>query len=153
MIKVNISNTNKNRPIQASEIKRLALFTLGKVYRKRTGNINIVFLSDTGIKRLNRRFKKRDRATDVLCFCFDQGGMRFEDAGCEVTADIYISTDTAFSNASRYRNHFKKEIYLYVIHGILHMCGYTDGKPTARKKMVRKQEELLEQYETKKLYR
>lgn len=95
--------------------------------RKRS--INILFLDDKGIRRLNRKFKNRRAATDVLAF---------------ETGDIAISVDTAGKNAKRFGTGISDELKLYIIHGILHLSGYDDTLSGDRKKMRKKEKELLD---------
>ena len=132
MAKIKVSNLNKNRRIILSDIKKLASFVAHRRCKKKNIEINIVFLSDAGIKKLNRKYKHRDRATDVLCFCLFEG-MPFEKRERVPSADIYISSERAFLNAKRFNTSFKKEIYLYVIHGILHASGLRDSMVKERK--------------------
>jgi len=82
------------------------------------------------MKRLNRRYRKSDRGTDVLAF---------------ETGDIIISIDAAHRQAKGFGSTPSRELKLYLIHGILHLLGYDDEKGLAqRKRMTKRQEELLE---------
>jgi len=54
-----------------------------------------------------------------------------------------ISTQTARREAVRRKEPVQKELDLYLVHGILHLLGYDDEKPGARKKMRAKEKELL----------
>lgn len=92
----------------------------------------VIFLSDERIKRLNRKYLKRNAATDVLVFDYAEGG-----------AELAISIDTAKRNAKIYNTSLKEEITLYIIHGILHLCGYKDDTPQAKRRMFRKQGEIF----------
>ncbi len=84
------------------------------------------------MRALNRRYHRTDLPTDVLAF--DYGDRR---------ADIIISLDTAKRNSRLYKTKFKDEVLLYVLHGILHLAGYSDREERGREKMFKKQEELL----------
>ncbi len=146
MKKIDISNINSGRRIQASEIKSLARYCAGRFFRGRDYEINIVFVSNRYIRGLNKKYKKKDRPTDVLCFNF------FDDTSIQkgripLKADIFISTDQAAVNAREFGTDIGREVKLYVIHGILHMCGYKDHPVSERKKMNRVQEKELAEYE------
>lgn len=84
------------------------------------------------MRALNRQYHRTDLPTDVLAF--DYGDRR---------ADIIISLDTARRNSRLYKTKFKDEVLLYVIHGILHLAGYSDLKLKERERMFRKQEWLF----------
>ena len=90
--------------------------------------LSVAFVTDDEIARLNERFLGHSGPTDVLTF---QHG------------EIVISTDRAVGQARRFRTLLHEELALYLVHGLLHLAGYDDGKPAARRLMVRKQEALL----------
>lgn len=83
------------------------------------------------MKALNARYLGKYTPTDVLAFdsSLKKG---------EILADIAISTDTAIRNARTYRTSASYEVYLYVIHGLLHLLGY-DDKTTGQKKIMQKE--------------
>ncbi len=115
-------------PFSKETARKYASRVLGELgSRKRS--INILFLDDNGIRRLNRKFKNRRAATDVLAF---------------ETGDIAISVDTAGKNAKRFGTGISDELKLYIIHGILHLSGYDDTLSGDRKKMRKKEKELLD---------
>ncbi len=115
-------------PFSKETARKYASRVLGELgSRKRS--INILFLDDKGIRRLNRKFKNRRAATDVLAF---------------ETGDIAISVDTAGKNAKRFGTGISDELKLYIIHGILHLSGYDDTLFGDRKKMRKKEKELLD---------
>ncbi|MDD5424498.1 MAG: rRNA maturation RNase YbeY [Candidatus Omnitrophica bacterium] len=90
--------------------------------------INILFVGDPAMRRLNGRFKHRKGPTDVLAFD---------------TGDIAISVDTARKNAKRFGNTLAVELRLYIIHGILHLCGYDDTSAPAAKEMRRMETSIM----------
>ena len=61
----------------------------------------------------------------------------------ELIADIYISAQTAVRNSKRFKTEPAKELYLYVIHGLLHIAGYDDHKTDDIKEMRSKEEYYL----------
>lgn len=91
--------------------------------RPLSAKVNVVFVSDNAIKDLNRKFVGTNRPTDVLAF--DLG----EDQ------DIVVSVDAAVRQARIFKTSYEFELYLYVVHGILHMLGYDDKTARQRKLM------------------
>lgn len=83
------------------------------------GRINIILVDDKAIRRLNKKFRKKDKATDVLAFPMGEEG---------ILGDIAISRETAKKNAKRYGASYKRELKRLVIHGVLHLLGYDHGK-------------------------
>lgn len=83
------------------------------------GSINLILIGDEEIRELNRKFRAKDKATDVLAFPMGEEG---------ILGDIAISTETARRNAKRFRVNYKSELKRLVIHGALHLLGYKHGK-------------------------
>ena len=110
-------NTTKRRlPLTYGVLKRCARNTLRLLGNKRDGLfLGISFFNDSRIKKLNQKYLKTNTPTDVIAFSYSKDN-----------ADIAISLDTAKRNAGIFKNSLKKEILLYIIHGILHLSGYDD---------------------------
>jgi probable rRNA maturation factor len=91
--------------------------------------VNLVFVDDKEIRRLNRTYRKIDRATDVLSFEID-----------EKNGELYISIPTAKRNAKRYGVSYEREVERLLTHGLLHLCGYDHVKLVDRVNMRKKEE-------------
>ncbi|MEA3493385.1 MAG: rRNA maturation RNase YbeY [Candidatus Margulisiibacteriota bacterium] len=83
------------------------------------GRINIVLIDDKEIRKLNKQFRKKDKATDVLAFPMGEDG---------ILGDIAISAGTTKRNAKSYGVSYKSELKRLVVHGVLHLLGYGHGK-------------------------
>lgn len=129
-----IKNTTKRHlPLTYGVLKRCARNTLRLSGKKRGGlSLGISFFNDSRIKKLNQKYLKTNTPTDVIAFSYSKDN-----------ADIAISLDTAKRNAVIYNSPLKKEILLYIIHGILHLSGYDDTTPLKKKRMFKKQDEIL----------
>ena len=90
---------------------------------KAKGKINLRLMKDKEIRELNRKFRKKDKPTDVLAFPMGEEG---------VLGDIAISTETAKRNAKRYGVGYDQEMKRLVIHGALHLLGYDHGRKMRR---------------------
>lgn len=104
------------------------------------GCVNIIFTNDAALKKLNRRFRKSDRATDVLSFNIDSNGE--EDS---VFGEIYISIATAGRQARSYDASLGEELIRLVCHGLLHLFGYDHQTRNDEAKMKRLEERFLNQ--------
>jgi probable rRNA maturation factor len=81
----------------------------------------VLFVSDHAMRGYNRRFRGKDRATDVLSF--PDGEERDPDGGRHL-GDILISVDTARHQARAAGHPLGKEMRILLIHGYLHLLGY-----------------------------
>lgn len=95
-----------------------------EVFKDIEGCINIVFVKKDLIKELNREFRDKNQFTDVLSFESVDDGI----------AEIYISHEVVLERVESSQNSFTddelsdlflKELMRMVVHGILHISGYT----------------------------
>ncbi len=127
----------KKIPIRLPQIKRIVKAILKEKNISR-GEFSLVFVTDQRIKFLNKKFLHRNYSTDVLAF-----ERRWENKKREIRGDVVISIDAARKNARRFKTSLAYEIVLYVVHGILHLSGFDDHKPTDIKKMRREEQKLM----------
>ena len=78
------------------------------------GEVDVLVTGNAEVRRLNRRFRGQDEATDVLSFPAADG-----DAG-----DIAISAPVAVANARRLGHSVADELKILILHGLLHLAGY-----------------------------
>lgn len=140
-IKINLKNQNAKRRIDLSKAGSAAEKTL-RLLKKNNVSLNIVFVSDREIKKLNSRYLGRGTSTDVIAFSGD--GIRLEERGLKFLGDIAISSDEALKNSSFYGTAFMEEIILYVIHGVLHLAGLNDITDEERAVMKEKEDEFFQ---------
>ncbi|MDD5084608.1 MAG: rRNA maturation RNase YbeY [Candidatus Omnitrophica bacterium] len=139
MIKVNVTNHARRFKVSLAGLKRAAVFVL-KRFRIRSGELNVLLVCDREIRRYNRRFLHRDRPTDVIAF----QGECLRRVQAPFLGDIVISLERAKKQAALYKSTFKREAYLYLIHGILHIMGYDDRAKAGRRRMEILQASFLE---------
>jgi probable rRNA maturation factor len=108
--------------------------------------ITVAFVSDADMRELNRRYRKRDRTTDVLSFGQAVGRANGEravqrlarDADGELdVGDIVISAAQAARQAKRRKHPLGREIAFLAAHGALHLLGFEDETPAGYREMVR----------------
>jgi probable rRNA maturation factor len=98
------------------------------------GEVAVLITDSRGLRSLNRRFRKKDKATDVLSFPRETGG------------DIAISGQIAADNARRYGHELCDELKILMLHGMLHLAGLDhesdQGEMAARESALRKRLKL-----------
>lgn len=104
----------------------------------RAAGICVTFLGPTAMRRLNRRYKRRDRPTDVLAFSLPgpDGAL---------IGDVYVCRAVAAAEARARRIPVRTELLRLVVHGTLHVLGYDhpEGDGRERSAMWRRQERYL----------
>lgn len=120
-------------------LRRITLSVLAGERPGRSAEISLNFVRDAEIRPLNRDYHGSDVYTDVLAFPLERSGEK-------IVADIVVSTDTALRQAAVFDTSLRHEVYLYVIHGMLHICGYDDLTPGDRTVMRRKEREYLKKF-------
>ncbi len=100
------------------------------------GVINIIFCNDLYLLELNQQFLERDTLTDVIAF-------DYHEKESEISGDIFISIERTTENANEFNQSLEKEIYRVIIHGILHLCGYTDKTTEDKTLMTQKEDNYL----------
>ena len=98
--------------------------------------LTIYITDDAEMRALNRKFHATNAATDVLSF---------PTSARDYLGDVVISYDHARIQARAARGRIADELELLAVHGILHLLGYDDTKPRARKRMQVRHEEILGQ--------
>jgi len=136
---VRVTNRNASYNVNERFLERLSVDILKSLKKAKDAEVEVVFLDDKAIRKLNKQFKKEDSATDVLSFRID----RKEFGRQKFLGEVVVSLDTAVRNAKLFGTEFEYEIVRYVIHGILHLFGYDDQTEAGRFKMWHKQERLL----------
>ena len=95
-------------------------------------DISLAIIDNETIRELNRQFLEHDYNTDVLSFLLDchldsakqVPGLR--GAGKTIDGEVLVSAEMAISMSENYDWSAENELLLYVIHGLLHLCGYDD---------------------------
>lgn len=114
--------------------------------------ISVTITDNENIRQMNKEFRNKDSATDVLSFPmleFDEDGNAVDDDfdfdGDEVVlGDIVISAERAAEQAENYGHSFKREIAFLTVHSMLHLLGYDHVNSEEEEKvMFKKQDEIL----------
>lgn len=148
---VDIVNQQKSLRISAARIRRVVRRTL-EAERVGRATISVALVDNRIIHELNRQHLNHDYETDVLSFLFESetsvpvpAEMPSNDGGTDryIDGEIVISAEMAVQTALRFGWSAQKELELYLIHGLLHLCGYDDGTVSQRRLMRRRERSIL----------
>jgi rRNA maturation RNase YbeY len=109
--------------------------TIFKKEGRQLESLNYIFCSDKALLEINRQFLSHDFYTDIITFDLSESR--------STRAEIYISTDRVRDNARQLDLSISDELHRVIIHGVLHLCGYGDKKPSEVKKMREKENYYL----------
>jgi probable rRNA maturation factor len=102
------------------------------------GQVTVLLSSDATIRDLNRRFRGKDEATDVLSF--PAKPLQNTKPAERVAGDVAISVETARRQAAEQGHALATEIKVLILHGLLHLAGY--DHETDAGKMQRREHQL-----------
>jgi probable rRNA maturation factor len=99
--------------------------------------VSVVLVGDGRIRALNRRWRGKDRATDVLSFPLsDPPGIG------PLLGDVVMSVDTAARRARAEGRPLAKELDRYLAHGILHLLGFDHERAADARRMAEREAAL-----------
>jgi probable rRNA maturation factor len=101
-------------PVDKKSFSQVAKIVL-KGENRETENISLAFVNKEEIKKLNKKFRKENKATDVLSFNLGEK---------DYLGEIIICPDVVKENAQKYKVSAKEETMKVFVHGILHLLGY-----------------------------
>jgi probable rRNA maturation factor len=123
---------------RVADLTELALVRFVTRARRAVGlkvGVNVLLTTSSEMKSLNRRFRKKDKTTDVLSF------PAAPEIQKQLAGDIAISAEIATKNARALGHSPSEEVKILVLHGILHLRGYDhecdNGKMQGREKQLR----------------
>ncbi len=130
-----------------AEIVNATKFRIDKEYFKKLGEkvskelglpkkteIDMIFVGDAEMRKLNKKYRGIDKTTDVLSFFYDEK---------DLLGELFISVPQAKKPAREKSYPLKRELSELFVHGILHLTGYEDEKEKDYRVMIKKQEEVL----------
>ncbi len=135
-IDVEISNTQRHMEINREALERLVRHTLlgeGVAHAL----ISVALVNDATIHRMNRRHLGHDWPTDVISFRISEAGE------VPLWGELVISAERATAIARVIAVAPWSELALYVVHGLLHLCGQDDQSEEDRGAMRRREHEIL----------
>lgn len=105
-----------------------------------SGTLELILVSDIEIRRLNKAYRHKDTATDVLTFSFLEG-MTFPPH--KAIGEMYISIDRAKRQAKDHGHALDRELKILFIHGVLHAFGFDHEKGRKEAKIMQNLESAI----------
>jgi probable rRNA maturation factor len=109
---------------------------VAKKEKRTIKEINYIFCTDEYLLQLNQSFLNHKTLTDIITFDNSEGKKALE-------GEIYISIERVQENSLKFKTDFEDELHRVMIHGVLHLIGYKDKKPSEKALMRKKEEACL----------
>ncbi len=123
--------------ISKIKIKKIVFFVL-KNLQQRQGTVSVILVSAKEIQRLNKKYRGKNKVTDVLSFGFANNEIKINELG-----DIFICPSQIVSQAKIYQVTSQEEMVRMLVHGVLHLLGYDHQQKKAKEKMFKIQEIMV----------
>jgi probable rRNA maturation factor len=136
MGKISIATPQETVPVDRAFMRNLARAVL-EGEGVEDAQISLAFVDNPTIHRLNKRYLDHDEPTDVLSFPLSEPGAR------KLTGELVIGAEVAQAQAQARGHDAQAELALYVIHGLLHLCGHDDKTPVGAAEMRRRERHYL----------
>ena len=136
-MKTTIIEDIKRDYIKETHILNFVEFLFERMSIDKELELNILFSDDERIKNLNREFKNKDDATDILSFYGYDG---------DILGDIIISIETMEKEAKQENKDILDYALFLIAHGFLHLTGYTHETMEKYNEMIELQNRLIKEW-------
>jgi len=133
-----LNEKNYNLPDDIENVIDVTLSILNQVHKI---SVNISFVDEQEITRLNKQYRNFSVPTDVLSF---EAGVIDPETGNKILGDIVICIPFVEKQSTLLQNNLNNEIRLMIIHGMLHLLGYNHDDEHSKSIMWGDQNKILE---------
>ena len=135
-------------------LRRTALFKTAaaqalKHFARQSIQVNIIFVDQKEILRVNKTFLNHHYVTDVISFNHTRPPILPPSEPWDF-GDIFVCYPVARQNARKFNHTILQEMMMYAIHGSLHLAGLDDHTPQERAEMDKQAEKIITRLLTKK---
>ena len=136
---ITFTNHNVNLKIRDKLILKSFLSGIFEDFDKKFKSVSYIFCTDEYLLALNKQYLNHDTFTDILTFTLSE-------TPWPIISEIYISTERVDENAESLGVEPEVELLRVMIHGVLHLCGYSDHTVGLKKAMRTKEDFYLAAY-------
>lgn len=138
MAKLAFSNRQRTRPLDVRLLREITLATLASLPHVDDWELTFYFVSAKRMALINETHLGHEGATDVITFGYNDADTPWQLAG-----EVFICIEVAVTQAKEFRTTWQAEVVRYIVHSLLHLCGYDDLKSADRRKMKRVENRLV----------
>ena len=124
-----IANRQRTCKIKVRVLREITTVLLAELAGPEA-SLEINLISPTQMAKVNQSFLQHEGPTDVITFDYREAL-----PGAPLQGELFICPAVAVTQAREFGTEWRSELVRYVIHGVLHLLGYDDLEPVARRKM------------------
>lgn len=150
MDKIRVIINNKQKEIKIpTGLRMIVRRSCNAVLRleefKGSAEVSVTFVNNEQIKELNKQYRDKDAATDVLSFPMGKDGKYDIDpnTGAQILGDVVISMEKAVEQAKKYGHSMQREVGYLTAHSVLHLLGYEHENGGPEKALMREKEDIV----------
>jgi probable rRNA maturation factor len=140
-----VTTIHYRNDVRSSGVNGRALVAAARKLMREVGeegsSLSLSLVTDETIAALNKRFRHKEKATDVLSF---PQHPREQVAGEPLLGDVVISIDTARRQAAAYDAPLERELQRLLVHGLLHLLGHDHHETGERRRMEAEERRLAQ---------
>ena len=133
-------NRQRTRPVDLRLLRQIVRHLLDERLRLEDFDITLHLVNAEEMTRLNKTILGHEGSTDVITLDY-LGNSR--GAPAPLAGEIFVCVDEALIQGRKFRVKWQEELVRYIIHGVLHLQGYDDTRPIARRRMKREEAKRL----------
>jgi probable rRNA maturation factor len=147
MYDIEITNELDQLEVSSDWLRHIVQETLA-LEQVKSATISVAVVDNATIWRLNRRHLQHDYPTDVLSFLLESNPVEYSvggprGAGRTLEGEVIVSAEMAMQMSAQYHWRGTDELCLYLVHGLLHLCGYDDLTPEEQRVMRGRERDIL----------
>jgi probable rRNA maturation factor len=136
MPRISVATPQETVPVDRGRMREVARVVLeGEGVPE--AEISLAFVDNPTIHRLNQRYLQHDEPTDVLSFPLSEPNAK------KLQGELVIGAEVAQAQALEHGHDVQAELALYIIHGLLHLCGHDDHDPADAARMRERERHYL----------
>ncbi|MCM8819777.1 MAG: rRNA maturation RNase YbeY [Candidatus Omnitrophica bacterium] len=135
-MKIEIKNQQKIKKLNLKILKAYIKKIL-KIIGISSKNISFLFCDNKFIRKINKKFFKKNYPTDVISFPLQ------DKLDPNYLGEVIVSVEQAIYASKKYKNSWEEEFLLYIVHGILHLLGFRDHTLKEQKNMEVEQNRIM----------
>lgn len=138
-----VQNRQRRKRIDTRFLGRMTRELLSKHLSVAEAELGIHLVGAREMAEVNQQFLNHQGSTDVITFDHRERPVTQPTFSCPIHGELFICVEDAEIQAREFGTSWPEELVRYVVHGVLHLCGFDDLEPKARRRMKAQEGRLL----------